>query len=117
MKINFLAILVLTSTYTLAQHSISGYVTDHSNNKGLIGANVSINGNTSSLTATDDNGYFEFTDLAEGKYKLEISYVGYETFNQTLSVPAGKELEIELIEAPYLNDAVVVIPLPMVAQV
>ena len=92
----------------MAQHSISGYVADQITKKGLIGANISIKGNSSSYTATDDNGHFQFSDLAAGKYNLEISYVGYETFNLTISVPTDKELRIELVEAPYLKDAVIV---------
>ena len=75
MKINFLAILVLLSTYTVAQHSISGHVTDQITNKGLIGANISIIGNNSSVTATDSNGYFQISDLAAGNYKLKIKMI------------------------------------------
>lgn len=108
MKINILAILVLISTYTMAQHSFSGYVMDQTSKKVLMGANIKLVGSSTKLSATDYSGYFEFKDLASGEYNMEVSFVGYQTFSQVVTLSSNQELKVELIEDPYLNDAVVV---------
>lgn len=58
--------------------SLSGTVADKVNNEPLAFANIVIQG-TQTIATTDDNGFYEFHDLAPGLYNLEVSYVGYES--------------------------------------
>ncbi len=59
-------------------YSIKGQVSDSESGEPLIGANVIIL-STSSGAATDINGKYEINNLKPGKYKLQISFIGYQT--------------------------------------
>ena len=107
MRIVTLAIAMLLSSYALAQNSFSGYITEN-NNKALIGASVSLKGSKTHVTPTDIEGYFEFTNLPQGEYSLEVSYIGYLTAAQSVVIPHTTSLNISLEENFYLHDAVVV---------
>ena len=108
MRTATVAILMLFSTITMAQYSLSGHVTEKSNNKGLLGANVSISANNTIIVATDEKGYFEFTNLVQGEYILMVSYIGYQLYSRTINLPGTNNLNIKLEEDPYLQDEVVV---------
>lgn len=62
---------------------IGGIVTD-TLGRPLADASVSIKG-TKFTTHTDSKGYFSFPDMPQGKYTLEVSYVGYEKFETTVT--------------------------------
>jgi len=77
---------------------IYGTVTDED---GFPFRNVSIsmtgaNGYSKS-TETDEDGYFEFTDLASGDYTLTYEKDGYQTKTQDISLEEGETLELEAI--------------------
>ncbi|MFA6541634.1 MAG: TonB-dependent receptor [Bacteroidota bacterium] len=73
-----IAALVIAAAPSLAQTgSISGTVTDKSNNEVLIGANVLLIG-TSVGASTDIDGHFEIKNLAPGTYTLRFSFVSYQ---------------------------------------
>ncbi len=103
-----LAIIVLTGHYALAQHKFAGYVTEKSTNTPLAGANVVLKAHKTRVVATDNEGHFAFTNLAAGEYQLQVSYVGYQSFQQTINIPAVSFLQISLTETPYLQDEVIV---------
>ena len=108
MKNGILAILVIFTNMAIAQHRFSGQVIDMKSNNGLIGANVTLESGETLNTPTNNEGYFEFTDLIPGAYLLTVSYVGYETQQITISIPAKTSITITLEEDAYLQDAVVV---------
>ena len=56
--------------------SISGKITDKSNNEELIGANVLIVGTTIGAS-TDIDGTFNIKNLSEGNYTIKVSYISY----------------------------------------
>ena len=86
--------------------TISGYVKDKANGESAVGANVYVK---ESMTGTSTNayGFFSLT-LPQGKYTLVCSYIGYNTFTDTLELnknisktislsPQGKDLaEVEI---------------------
>lgn len=60
---------------------------------------------------TDDDGMYEIRNVAPGSYTLEISYIGYATFNQSVSVAAGQAASLNIqLKTDYLslNEVVVV---------
>ncbi len=77
MKIRFIYILLLISTLSQAQSSLSGTIIDENNNS-LVGANIYIP-HLGKGAVSDINGEFTINKLPEGKYKMEISFLGYET--------------------------------------
>ncbi len=103
-----LAIIVLTGHYAMAQHKFAGYVIEKSTNTPLAGANVALKAQRTLVVATNNEGHFAFTNLAAGEYQLQVSYVGYQSFQQTINIPAISFLQISLTETPYLQDEVIV---------
>ncbi|HYK45102.1 MAG TPA: TonB-dependent receptor [Parafilimonas sp.] len=67
------------STYSYSQTGIlTGKITDASNNQQLVGATVSIKDHHLK-TVSDVDGVYRLGNLSDGKYSLEITYVGYTT--------------------------------------
>jgi hypothetical protein len=67
------------STLSFAQTGIlTGKITDASNNQQLIGATVSIKDHRLK-TVSDVDGVYRIGNLSDGKYSLEITYIGYTT--------------------------------------
>ena len=67
--------------------SVKGKVTDSANGEGLIGATVIIDG-TSTGGSTDADGYYSFS-ANQGNHTLIVTYIGYETITQSVTVNAG----------------------------
>ena len=93
-----------------AQTRIEGFVEDDSR-KPVPHANVSLYGiDYSSSTYTDSIGHFHLMANEQGKIKLKIYDMGFETFNRELT-PAGKHLDLGKIilkDRPYVLKDVVV---------
>jgi iron complex outermembrane recepter protein len=94
------------SWHAHAQFSLNGTVTDH-NNEMLIGAHVVIS-NTYYQTITDKKGQFSISGIRPGSYSLQVSYVGYEPYNEMLTVHGDMNLVITLQESPVISDAVII---------
>lgn len=87
MKHIFTLILTLmTSLAVFSQHRVSGVISDAQSGETLIGANVLYGENLG--VVTDFDGNYEFT-VENGTYTLTISYVGYKTQTQTVTVNGG----------------------------
>lgn len=75
--------LLLFNVSVTAQNvaNISGRVVDKNTKEALSFSNVKIiseeTSNVQTATVTDDNGRFTVEDIGNGKYKVEISYIGY----------------------------------------
>lgn len=97
---------VLYCSFSYAQ-KITGSVVSQSNQEPLGFAHVFLN-NLSKGTNSDEHGYFEIKDLKAGRYELVVSYIGYETFVQTIEIEGDRNLKIELIpKATMLKEIVV----------
>jgi TonB-dependent receptor len=72
--------------------AISGTVTDETGAV-LQGAQVSLKAKTVKVV-TDEQGRFIINGLSPGTYALSISYVGFETFEKTVDVPAGQTINV-----------------------
>ncbi len=87
--------------------SISGRVVD--DNGPIAFVNIVLK-TTSEGTATDENGFFKINNLAEGKYVLVASAIGYEPYRRTLIIPAGQEIKLDITlatSAQTLDETVV----------
>ncbi len=69
---------LLSISVMLAQTEITGTVKDNAGVP-IAGANVLIRGSTSGATS-DFDGNFSFTANLYGAQKLQVSYLGYQTF-------------------------------------
>ena len=105
-QVCLLLALVGVSWQTHAQFSLKGTVTD-TGNESLSGAHVIIK-NTYYQTITDNNGKFNFTGVKPGTYLLQVSYVGYEVYADTITLQENADLIVSLHESAVVSDAVVI---------
>jgi uncharacterized membrane protein YgcG len=87
----WIATLILTGTEIFAQpFSITGRVIDVGDKSALSGVPVSVAPSSDTAgkigTATDFDGYFTISGVQPGQYLLQISYIGYNTLRQTITV-------------------------------
>ncbi|MEW6652660.1 MAG: TonB-dependent receptor [Bacteroidota bacterium] len=107
-----LIILLSFSFNTAAQQkgSISGKITDKTNNEELIGASVLIAGTTTG-SSTDLDGTFSLRGLESGNYQLRVSYISYQTtVINNVVVKAGQNTIVNIQIEPStteLNEVVV----------
>ncbi len=95
-------IFLITSTlYTFCQKtSLSGTVLDNTNLP-LSGASVSLQGTVRNVL-TNDNGEFVIKNIETGSYVLEISFLGFNTHQETFIIAKDEQKAFSVI----LKDAV-----------
>lgn len=75
---------------------VSGYLLDlESNNAPLLYGSVLIK-ETGTKVLSDENGLFQFEDLAQGTYTLVGSFSGYQTKEAKIEVTSNKSTNITL---------------------
>jgi len=79
--------------------NIQGKVVDRETGEPLIGANVFVK-DSPFATVTDIIGKFLLLGLPQGTTELTVSYLGYETYTETVTVPSGKPLELKIRLTP-----------------
>lgn len=79
----FLFVTILT-TSLLSQTKISGKITDE-NNQPLPGANIYLK-DTYDGVSSDVDGTFSFTTDEEGEFILVVSFVGYQSHSENLTL-------------------------------
>ncbi len=83
----FLALFVSSSLYS-QNGELVGIVTDNQETP-LLGAHIQII-ELNKRTITDEKGSFSFDKLSDGKYNLEISYIGFETNYNIIEISIKK---------------------------
>jgi iron complex outermembrane recepter protein len=97
---------VCISLQTHAQYSLKGTVTDGENGP-LTGAHVQLK-NTYYQTVTDNQGNFIFSGIQKGNYELQISFIGFETFHESIGISGDLKINTVLKESAVITDAVIV---------
>ncbi len=107
MKRVFFSFLLFFVAFSIkAQYTLSGKVTGE-NNEALAGANIVI-ADTYMGTGTDKNGEFLFQQLKQGKYRLKISFIGYEKMAKTIHLNKDTFLSVKLNPTSVMADEVIV---------
>ncbi len=91
-----LVIIWYSQNISYSQHiyTLSGKVTGE-NQSPLPGANVILNSGQKA-TVADKNGIFTITGLGSGIYSIEISFLGYKKFHDTLDITTDQHLQVTL---------------------
>ena len=92
--------------YSQEKFTFSGTVRDARTNETLIGVNLYFPDKKIGTT-TNEYGFFSVT-LPNGEYKLEVSYIGYETVTETLVLSADIQRNFLLTETGQQLDEVIV---------
>lgn len=103
----FLLFFLVFSTALQAQKlTINGYVKDASNGEALIGATVFIK-QLNNGAVTNEYGFYAVS-VPPGTYDVQISYIGYLTQSQNVTVSENKRIDVELkMESEQLEEVVV----------
>ncbi len=107
-KITTSILFFLFSFFAFSQekYTISGTISDNESNETLIGVNVYV----PSLkigTTTNEYGFYSLT-LPKGEYTVEISYVGFRTVEQQVSLSKNTKLNFPLAGNSESLDEVVI---------
>lgn len=109
--VSFIKILLIVplllgaSSSLLAQHQVSGTVTDSDTGEALPGVSVLVQG-TDSGVATSLNGSYSVS-APSGNATLVFSYIGYE--RQEVQINGRNEIDVEMVSAAVVGQDVVVI--------
>ncbi len=89
-KVLLLCLFAFTVAAAFAQKNaiIRGNVYDKNGGQPVPFANVILRGSTLGAT-TDLNGFFQISNVKPGNYSLFVSFVGYDSLDQKVSVAAG----------------------------
>lgn len=108
MRYFILLVGLLFSASSFAQNlTLSGYIKDANTGEALIGAAVAVLGTPARGTVTNVYGYYVLS-LPAGTYDFQVSYLGYTTHKQALSIKTSQKLNIDLQPAQQMLKEVVV---------
>ena len=113
-KLFLLLILLPSLIFSQTEGTVNGYIFDSKRQLPLFGANVIIEG-TEKGTISDENGFFEISEIKPQSYNLTISYIGYQSkkiFNVIIKSKGNKTLEIYLMESTQELDEVILFECP-----
>jgi len=79
------------------EYTLNGTITDASSNETLIGVNI-IFPEANTGVITNEYGYYSIK-LPQGSYKIQITYLGYQSIVQTIDLDGDKKLNFQLEEA------------------
>lgn len=109
-KILVSTIILFTSLISGQQnekHTLSGFVYDISSGETMIGANIYVK-ELGSGTSSNVYGFYSIT-LPNGKYSIEVSYVGYEKIIEIIDFNESNRLDFKIKRSSYSLEEVVVV--------
>lgn len=112
-KIHLICLILLltfcsASSFAAALAEIKGKITDASNQAPLVGATIYIS-DLKAVTTTNAAGEFTLRNIpSKGRFLLEVRYIGYKTYSQTVDLANTTALNIAL-EPSVVESAEVVI--------
>ncbi|MGV4526629.1 carboxypeptidase regulatory-like domain-containing protein [Ornithobacterium rhinotracheale] len=89
--LSFLVIMISFNLY--CQTKITGTVKSSSDEKALYDAQVTLKGLGQSVQS-DRIGYFQFIDVPNGSYTVEVNKVGYDSYSQNIVVNGEKVIDL-----------------------
>ena len=104
----------------VAQNKVTGTIVEEANGKGIPFVNVGLFRQADSVfvsgAASDDKGYFELL-APNGDYRLQVSAIGFQTYEQELTVKGNQDLgKLQLKEgSTKLNEVVITEKRPLFA--
>lgn len=114
MKLKIVLLFIFSSTFLMAQNTISGKINDESG-KPLKGVNIQLLG-TEINTKTDNGGFYQIENLANGRYTIEVTLNEYISKKQTIVLENNQNnsavITLEKVnktseEAQKLNDVII----------
>ncbi len=101
-----LVILLTAAARAQSPMTVSGYVRDAATGETLIGANVTLEADPRTGTATNTYGFYSLS-LTPGPHTLVFSYLGYEARKEVIDLKAPLALNVDLREGVTMQEVVV----------
>ncbi|NPD45994.1 TonB-dependent receptor [Lentimicrobium sp. S6] len=98
---------IIAPMVLFSQIKMSGQVADDESGAPLVGAHIQINGIQSFQMVTDNRGAFAFNNIATGTYEVKVSFVGYQTYKETLELADDSHISVNLKEGLVGEEVVV----------
>lgn len=97
----------MLSFAVMGQYTVTGSITSE-DGEALIGVSIMVAESTKG-TITDIDGSYILDNLSGGEYRLEVSYIGYQSQTITVSLPGQSTYDIVLLEDNNQMDEVIVV--------
>jgi iron complex outermembrane recepter protein len=108
MRFSLVLCLLIKLTFSSGQScqfTLSGRVSDE-NGKPLAGATILLNEKTGEVA--DENGFFQLEKLCNGKYQIEVRFVGFKTISSSVKLTGNKIWNATLVsDSTTLNEIVI----------
>ncbi len=88
------------------KYTLSGKITDQRSNETLIGVNI-IFPELQTGTITNEYGFYSIT-LAKGTYNFQISYLGFNSISETITIDENKTLNYKLTESTESLEEIII---------
>ena len=75
--------------------TLKGKITDESSADGLVGATIVVKGTTVG-TITNSDGEYELTDIEVGEQTIQVSFIGYTSFETSVEIKADEETTLDV---------------------
>ena len=95
-----------TTSFAQDRFTLSGIISDAKSNETLIGVNIASK-NTKAFTVTNEYGFYSLT-LPKGEYEISISYVGFQTIEETISLTENTKRNYSLSDSGQQLQEVVI---------
>jgi len=102
----FLIVLCSSTGYTQNKHTISGYIKDSLNGETLIGATITVQGQTKGISS-NLYGFYSIT-LDEGPYVLLCSFVGYRFKAVAIDLRQDTRINFDILPKISLSQEVII---------
>ncbi|HNW98774.1 MAG TPA: TonB-dependent receptor [Bacteroidales bacterium] len=106
-KFAVLAFCIALYLPMIAQVTIKGVVSDAESKSILTGATVKIGNSFNTGNSLDDGSYI-FKNVKKGNQKIEVSYVGYETWSQCYYITRDTVINVLMKKKTFLADELVI---------
>ncbi|WP_395056380.1 carboxypeptidase-like regulatory domain-containing protein [Flavobacterium sp.] len=104
--IQFVFLFAFATSFSQDKFTISGIISDAKSNETLIGVNI-LSKNTKAFAVTNEYGFYSLT-LPKGEYEIIISYVGFQTIEETVSLTENTKLNYSLSDSGKELEEVVI---------
>lgn len=88
------------------KRTINGTVTDASTGETLIGASIKLKGEVTAAAVTNSYGFYSLNTI-QGNYEVSVSFIGYKTIKQNVTVSKDIRLNFTLEDDSQLNEVVI----------
>jgi len=93
----FLILFSLVFSEDFAKNSVNGVVSTKEKGAPLQGANIELLGDNKKQygATTDTDGRFSIADVEDGKYRVSISFIGFEDYRENVVIDSGKSYNLD----------------------